>query len=451
MQFRDFVSIIRMRWPILVICMALAVAGAAGVDYRTTPIYQSHTRVFLASNGTGYALSSSDLKTYVELLGSPVVQDPLRQRLGLPAGTPLDITGQVTLSSPILDVTARSTSPELAARLANAVGPTLADIGGQYAPLLRSQGQTVRATTITPAVAASTPISPNPRRDITLAALAGFALGLGLMLLRHYADTRIHGETEIAQWSDKPILGRLLKLRDAAANPLTMVSDPHGVAAEHYRKLVTNLQFVDVTTGGRHSFQISSPMPGDGKTLTAVNLALAAASTGMKVLLVDCDLRHPSVARTMGLEGGVGVTTVLLRQAALDDVIQPWGDTTLSVLPAGEMPPNPTELSGSEAMASLFDELLARFDLVLVDSPPINPVADPIVINRLVGGLVVLATMGRTRKRDLHAALKALTTAGIEPVGFALNQVTVSGARRYGYYYAETAKSAAAQGRRAAA
>ena len=450
MQFRDFMSIIRMRWPILVICMVLAVAGAAAVDYRTTPIYQSHTRVFLAANGAGYALSSSDLKTYVELLGSPVVQDPLRQRLGLPAGTPVDVTGSVSPDSPILDITARSTSPQLAANLANAVGPTLADIGGQYAPLLRSQKQTVKATTITPAVASSTPLSPTPRRDLALAALAGFALGLGLMLLRHYADTRIHGDAEIAQWSDKPILGRLLKLRDASGNPLAMVSDPHGVAAEHYRKLVTNLQFVDVTTGGRHSFQISSPMPGDGKTLTAVNVALAAANTGMKVLLVDCDLRHPSVARTMGLEGGVGVTTVLLRQASLDDVIQPWGDTTLAVLPAGEIPPNPTELSGSEAMATLFDELLARYDLVIVDSPPINPVADPIVINRLVGGLVVLTTVGRTRKRDLHAALKALATAGIEPVGFALNQVTVSGVKRYGYYYAETSK-AAPQRRRAAA
>ncbi|HEX2856982.1 MAG TPA: polysaccharide biosynthesis tyrosine autokinase [Propionibacteriaceae bacterium] len=450
MQFRDFMSIIRMRWPILVICMLLAVAGAAAVDYRTTPIYQSHTRVFLAASGAGYALSSSDLKTYVELLGSPVVQDPLRQRLGLPADTPVDVSGSVSVGSPILDITARSTSPQLAANLANAVGPTLADIGGQYAPLLRSQKQTVKATTITPAVPSSTPLSPTPRRDMALAALAGFALGLGLMLLRHYADTRIHGETEIAQWSDKPILGRLLKLRDAAANPLAMVSDPHGVAAENYRKLVTNLQFVDVTTGGRHSFQISSPMPGDGKTLTAVNVALAAANTGTKVLLVDCDLRHPSVARTMGLEGGVGVTTVLLRQASLDDVIQPWGDTALSVLPAGEIPPNPTELSGSEAMATLFDELLARFDLVIVDSPPINPVADPIVINRLVGGLVVLTTVGRTRKRDLHAALKALATAGIEPVGFALNQVTVSGVKRYGYYYSETSK-AAAQGRRAVA
>lgn len=450
MQFRDFVSIIRMRWPILLICVVLAVAGAAAVDYRTTPVYQAHTRVFLASNGTGYALSSADLKTYVELLGSPVVQDPLRKRLDLPAGTPLDISGAVTTGSPILDITARSTDSQLAARIANAVGPTLADIGGQYAPLLRSQGQTVKATTITPAVASAAALTPNPRRDLTLAALAGFALGLGLMLLRHYADNRIHGDTEIAQWSDKPILGRLLKLRDAGSNPLTMVSDPHGVAAEHYRKLVTNLQFVDVTTGGRHSFQISSPMPGDGKTLTAVNLALAAASTGMNVLLVDCDLRHPSVARTMGLEGSVGVTTVLLRQAALDDVIQPWGDTSLSVLPAGEIPPNPTQLSGSEAMAALFDDLLALYDLVLVDSPPINPVADPIVINRLVGGLVVLATLGRTRKRDLHTALKALATAGIEPVGFALNQVTVSGVKRYGYYYAETSRTAA-QGRRAAA
>ena len=440
MPFRDFVGILRMRWMIVVGCIALVVAGMALMDLRTTPVYQAHTRIFLASSGTGYALRDADLQTYVELLGSPVVQEPLRTALGLPPDAAVDVTGSVTQNSPIMDITARATSPTLAADIANAVGPQLADIGGEYAPLLKSEGQTVTATAITPAVAPTSPIAPNLPRDLSLAAAIGLALGIGLMLLRHVADTKLHSESELAGFSDKPVLGRLVKIRDAEKSLLPVASEPHGVATEQYRKLFTNLQFVDVATNGRHSFQITSPMPGEGKTIALVNLALAAATTGTNVLVVDCDLRHPSVARALGLEGGVGLTTVLLGRARVADVIQPWGNTRMSVLPAGAIPPNPSQLIASQAMARMFDGLLDAYDLVLVDSPPVNPVADPILVSRLVGGLVMLTSLGQTKKHDLQNALKSLTTAGIEPVGFITNLINPQSVRRYGYYYGDGSK-----------
>jgi capsular exopolysaccharide synthesis family protein len=435
--FRDFIGILRMRWMIVVGCVLLVVAGMAVMDLRTTPVYQAHARIFLASSGTGYALRDTDLQTYVELLGSPVVQDPLRTQLGLPPNASIDVSGSVTQNSPIMDITARATSAKLAADIANGVGPRLAAIGGEYAPLLKSQGQTVTAIAITPAVPPGRPISPNLPRDLSLAAVIGLALGLGLMLLRHAADTKLHSESELAAFSDKPVLGRLVKIKDASKNPLPVATEPHGVATEQYRKLFTNLQFVDVATNGRHSFQITSPMPGEGKTITIVNLALAAVTTGANVLIVDCDLRHPSVAKTLGLEGGVGLTTVLLGRARLPHVIQPWGNVPLAVLPAGEIPPNPSQLIASQAMARVFDRLLDAYDLVLVDSPPVNPVTDPILINRLVGGLVMLTSLGQTRKHDLQNALKSLSTAGIEPVGFITNLVNPQSLRRYGYYYGD--------------
>ena len=177
---------------------------------------------------------------------------------------------------------------------------------------------------------------------------------------------------------------------------------------------------------------------------------MALADTGARVLLVDGDLRNPSVARTMGLEGSVGLTTILMGAATVDDVVQPWRDSSLYVLPAGQIPPNPSEILGSEPMATLFDHLTKEFDYVLVDSPPVLPVIDAVVINKLVGGLLFVVAADRTRKRDLHPRSRPsrrLTPAA----GFALNMVSTgsSDPYRYGYYrYGADQPAATRAGRR---
>ena len=154
----------------------------------------------------------------------------------------------------------------------------------------------------------------------------------------------------------------------------------------------------------------------------------------------------------MGLEGGVGLTTILLGAATVDDVVQQWRDSSLYVLPAGQIPPNPSEILGSESMATLFDHLTKEFDYVLVDSPPVLPVIDAVVINKLVGGLLFIVAADRTRKRDLSSALKSLTTVDATPAGFALNMVAggSSDPYRYGYYRYEGESSGTRRARKAA-
>jgi capsular exopolysaccharide synthesis family protein len=191
-------------------------------------------------------------------------------------------------------------------------------------------------------------------------------------------------------------------------------------------------------------------LSGEGKTTTVVNLAMALADTGARVLLVDGDLRNPSVASSLGLEGGVGLTTILIGAATVDDVVQRWRDTSLYVLPAGQVPPNPSEILGSEPMATLFDHLTKEFDYVLVDSPPVLPVIDAIVINKLVGGLVFVVAADRTRKRDLAAAMRALSTVDATPAGFTFNMVAAgtSAPYRYGYYRFEADSAPTRPGRK---
>ncbi len=223
---------------------------------------------------------------------------------------------------------------------------------------------------------------------------------------------------------------------------MTLDRDPHGGYAEAIRRLRTNLQFVDVTTG-RHSFVVTSATPSEGKTTTTVNLAIAMATTGMKVLLIDGDLRNPSVAKTLGMEGGAGLTTVLLGEAEIGDVIQRWRDTTLHVLAAGQIPPNPSELLGSEPMRELFDKLTHEFAFILVDSPPVVPVVDAVLLDQLTGGMLMVVASNRTKKRDMASAIKQVTTVEAKLAGFALNFVPIneSDPYRHGYYrYQEVVK-----------
>lgn len=441
MQLREFLAVLRARWRIVVAAVILVVGAAAAVTYTTTPIYTSQASFFLqAKNRTGeqagatFVVTPDDLATYVAVLNSPAVQNPLRQRLGLPRGTPLDVSAAVSEQASILDVTARSADPKLAAAVANAVGPQLADVAGQFSVLLAAADQQVQSTTISPAVASASPSSPNVPRNLVLGAMAGVLLGIGLAFVRHALDTKVRSEADLKAVSRSPVLAAL-PVERSKEKGIAIERDPHAPYAEAVRRLRTNLMFVDVTTG-RHSFVVTSAVPGEGKTTTAINLAIAMSTAGGKVLLVDGDLRNPSVGRRMGLTSEAGLTTVLLGSADLSDVVQQWGDSDLYVLTAGQIPPNPSELLGSEPMRDLFDKLLQEYDFVLFDSPPVVPVIDAVLIDKLTGGTLMVVSSNRTKKRDLSSALRSLETVGATVSGFALNNVAQgdSDVHRYGYY-----------------
>ena len=442
MQFTELLGVIRQRWRLIVACAVLAVAAAVAVTLTTTPVYEARARIYMSaertsgsSNGSVFVLTSEDLDTYVSILDTPAVLGPLRKELGLEPGHPIQVSAQTSGSTSILNITARASDGEEAADVANEVGPQLGKVAGEFSTLLKSSGQKVVSTPIQPATAPSRPVSPDPVRNIGLGLLAGLVLGLGLAFIRHALDTKVRGEEDIRAHSDAPMLAGLpLESRGSKRGLISVEEDPHGRHAEAVRRLRTNLMFVDVTTG-RHSFVVTSAVPGEGKTTTAVNLALAMADSGRRTLLVDADLRNPSVAKTLGMEGSVGLTTVLLGDADVHDVIQTWGSAGMDVLPAGQIPPNPSELLGSAPMEALITRLVQEYDFVLIDSPPVVPVIDAVVIERLTGGLLMVVGVDRTKKKDLTAALKQLGTVGAHVSGFARNFVVSKGSDyRYGYH-----------------
>jgi succinoglycan biosynthesis transport protein ExoP len=181
------------------------------------------------------------------------------------------------------------------------------------------------------------------------------------------------------------------------------------------------------------SIVVSSSIPAEGKTTIAINLAVSLADTGARIILVDADLRRPSIAEYVGIEGQVGLTTVLIGRADLKDVVQPFGTSSLDLLPAGQVPPNPSELLGSAAMASLLERLSASYDMVLLDSAPLLPVTDAVVLSRLAGGALLVVGADRTHRPQLQQSLDSLETAGVHLFGLVMNKIARREAAAYAY------------------
>jgi succinoglycan biosynthesis transport protein ExoP len=432
----DILAILRQRWRLILATLFVAVSVAALVTLTTPRTYEASTRVYLLAEGEQanlYQMPGGELQTIIQVATSPVVMDPVRDQVGVAADAALTVTAAVADETTLLDVTVEADDPQVAAQVAAAVPQQLAAVARDYSPMLANSGQTVEAQTIVPAVVPSEPTSPNALRNLALGALAGLMLGIGFALLRHNLDTRIRDPKDVEQLSDRPVLASVPARRADSKHLMFFESEPFSSQSEALRRLRTNLMFVDVTTR-KHSFVVTSALPAEGKTTTAVNLAMAMADAGTKVLLIDGDLRHPSVADAMGLEGSVGLTTVLLGRADHSEMIQRWAGSNLYVLPAGEIPPNPSELLGSDAMMELFERLVAEFDFILVDTPPILPVADALVLERLTGGALLVVAAGSTRRHHLTEALHAFETADATVAGFALTKTPVEPEHYYGYY-----------------
>lgn len=446
MELRDYVRILHKNWVLIVACLLLGVAAAAAYSIVVTPKYVATTELYVSVRsgdsavtgdlvqGTNFARQA--VTSYVDVVDSAIVLDRVIDELQLDLSS-ADLAEQVEANSPLntvlVHIAVTNSDPVLAAEIANATGRNFADVvvndlekpDGEVASL-------VKIETIQPAVVPAAASSPNVPLNLALGALVGLAIGIGIAVLRSVLDTRIHSLHDIEQVTDKPLLGGIALDPDAGSRPLIVHADPRNPRAESFRSLRTNLQFVNVE-GGPRSFVISSAGSGEGKSTTTANLAISLAETGAKVALIDGDLRLPKVAEYLGIEGGVGLTDVLIGRAELVDVLQKWGRGHLYVLPSGRIPPNPSELLGSAAMANVLNALTAQFDYVLIDAPPLLLVTDAAVVSKLAGGAILVAASGGTKKQELAGAVRALEAIGSRLLGIVVTMLPTKGPDSYGY------------------
>ncbi|MDN4641342.1 polysaccharide biosynthesis tyrosine autokinase [Agreia sp. PsM10] len=445
MELRDYIRILRKSWVLIAVLLFVGIGAAAGYSILQTPKYSSSAKVFVSTSGgstvtdlqQGNTFTQQRVKTYADLATTPIVLLPVITELGLDVSSS-ELASMITASAPLdttlIEISVTSVDAALAARIATSVSEslTLAVENIETSTSDTSSVSPVKLTLVQHAEVPQTPVSPNVPLNIALGGLVGLALSIGLAVLRETLDNRIRNERDVELITAAPILGGIVFDAKASERPLIVHDDPRSPRAESFRTLRTNLQFLDVGRDNR-SFVITSSIQSEGKSTTAANLAIALSDAGSRVLLVDADLRRPKVHEYLGLEGAVGLTDLLIGRAEPEDVIQPWGKGDLFVLPAGKIPPNPSELLGSDALVNLIGEFNRAFDVVLFDAAPLLPVTDAAILARTVGGTIVVCAAGRTHKNQLKGAFTALSNVDAPVSGVVLTMLPTKGPDAYGY------------------
>jgi capsular exopolysaccharide synthesis family protein len=427
----------------VVIIVLVALALASAVTFAMPKKYTASTRLFIAVAGgqsvtdlaQGSNFAEKQMSSYAEVATSPRVLGPVIQQLGLRT-TPKELSESVGATVPantvILEISATDLDPTRAAQIANAVGRELATAASDLSPVKEDGTKAVMATTIAESEVPDKASSPKIVQNLGVGLILGLLLGMGMAVLRHVLDTKIRNENDVGLVTGSPILGVVAYDQEVPSHPVILRDEPQAAPSEAVRRLRTNLQFIDVANRPK-SIVVTSSIPAEGKTTIAINLAVSLADTGSRVILIDADLRRPSIAEYMGIEGQVGLTTVLIGRADVKDVVQPFGTSSLDLLPSGQVPPNPSELLGSAAMASLLERLSASYDMVLLDSPPLLPVTDAVVLSKMAGGAVVIVGADRIHRPQLQQSLDSLETAGAHLFGIVMNKIARRDAAAYGY------------------
>lgn len=442
LQLSDYIRVIRKYWVLLIAATLVGVGAGAVLSLVQKPVYSSSTQVFVslqagdttAELAQGNTFTLSRVETYANLVDSQRVLDGVIESLSLDESyTSLDarISARTVPDTTIIEISSTSDDPAEAASLADAAAASLSETVAAI-EARPDQASPVQLAVVERASVPTTPISPRTTVNIVIGALVGLALAVGFALLREVLDTRIRNERDVRAVTDAPMLGAIAFDPKAKQRPLIVHVDPLSPRSESFRTLRTNLQFIEVDEDSR-SLVVTSATPGEGKSTTTANLAIAMADAGQTVILVDADLRKPKVADYMNLDGGVGLTDVLIGRADLVDAVQQWGTKALYVLPAGQIPPNPSELLGSKAMATLLKELQEEFDWVLFDAPPLLPVTDAAVLSKHVESVVLVASAGKATKHQLETAVQLLDTVDSAVGGVVLTMVPTRGADAYGY------------------
>jgi polysaccharide biosynthesis transport protein len=490
---QGFLRAVRRRLGLVILCALLTPGVALGLSLASEKKYTASASLLFREPAFDQQLFGTPLfaprdaerqaATNEKLVSLDSVADGAARRIrrGLTgAEVRSKIETEAEGQADILAVKATDTDPRFAATLANAFAReyivlrrdadrakvrqalrlveesanrlTSAERGTQRGRLLRERAeqlktiaalQTGNAELAQPARVPSSPASPKPIRNTALGALFGLLLGLGLALLLDRLDRRVRDPKEVEEVFQRPILATVPESREL------VVGGPHAVdrpvpEAEAFRMLRANLRYFDVDREVR-SVLLTSAAPGDGKTTVAWNLACAVAGPQSRVLLIEADLRHPSMATAIGARGTQGLSTALIGQAELMEVVQevpvPGSQNgaslnTVDVLFAGPLPPNPTELLESDRMRDLLKVAQRDYDVVVLDTPPTSVVSDAIPLLRQVDGVIVVGRLGRSTRDSVVRLSEQLRNLEAPVLGVVVNSIRREhDAYGYGYGY----------------
>jgi len=281
------------------------------------------------------------------------------------------------------------------------------------------------------------PVRPRTLQNTLLGAVVGLLLSMGIIFLIEYLDDRVRSPEQIDKVLKLPVVGLIARMTNIPAKGragLIAVREPRSPIVEAFRSLRTNIQFAGVDQPIR-TLLVTSASPSEGKSTVAANLAVVMAQTGLKVVIIDCDLRRPTVHKQFDMPNHAGLTDVMLQDPnQWNGVMQPTGVNNLSIVMSGSLPPNPSELLGSKRMQQFMAYLHKSCDIVIIDAPPLLPVTDALVLSSVTDGVVMVIDYGGTRIGEALQGKTQLDQAGARILGVVMNKIP-TGRRGYSYYY----------------
>jgi len=420
------------------------------VTLSMTPIYKASAQLFVSTPAsavdisallTGSSFSQQRVKSYAQIINSPVNLEPVVKDLKLKMSAE-DLSKNITASAPLdtvlISLTVTDTNPKRAARIANAVAQ---QFGITVKSLELQEIDTespIKVSIAKFAVPPTAPASPKKSINYALGLMLGFGLGFGIASLRKLLDNTVKNEDDLG---DIPLLAAIGFDLNADEKPLITQIGRYAARTEAFRTLRTNLKHANPGVNPQ-SIVITSALPNEGKSTSAINIAISLTQSGERVLLVEADLRRPKIPIYLEFASKViGLSELLSSPTKLTWPIvkkhmRKHPEIELQVLTSGRIPPNPAELLESGRFRELMTILKAKFDYIIIDCPPLLPITDAAIVAAQTDGAILVSHAGTTKIPHYQGARDAIRGVGALVLGVILNKIPEEAMEyEYGYKY----------------
>lgn len=446
-------------WLIILLTVLCGGTAFGCAEYLMPLKYQSYTTMYVKNNAEHITnLQSSDLNTartlvdtYIAILQSDTIMEKTGEKLldkfGIERISKIfRISGEsvsanslrscLTMSAvnqtEVLKITAVTKDAEISAELCKAI----ASLAPKF--LIRVVGAG-SVETIDEAQINYSPVSPNVPKISLIGALAGMMIAVLIILLIDFLDNTVKDSETVANRYQLAVLGEIQdrgikksRRREREHYLITDESVPFNII-ESYKTMRTNLIF-SLSTCDKKIISVSSSLPGDGKSMIASNISIALSQLDEnKVLLIDADMRKPVQHSLFNVKNNVGISELLGKMKDKEACIQKTSINNLDVIPSGSLPPNPSELLGSEQMEKMLSEFSKEYDYIIIDMPPVNVVSDPLTIGKSIAGMIMVTHYGKTTYDDINEMMRRIQNSDTKVLGFVLNEIKKKNNRKYGY------------------
>lgn len=451
MEIRDFYRLLIRHLLLISLATLLGISASTAVTIFTPKSYTAQAQLFVSIPpaaidigllATGGNFTQQRVKTYANVINGPDTLKPVIEALELDvewSELAKKVKGSAPLDTSLINLTVSEGDPVLAAALANAIGKQFESTAALLEVEDALGSSPVKVTLAKYAVVPESPSSPKILLNLLLGLILGFGLGVGIGILRQIFDDTVKNEDQLDELA---LLGAVGFDPEAENKPLISEISAFSTRSEAFRQLRTNIEFLRADNPPQ-VISIASPLPGEGKTTTVLNLGIAFAQSGYKILCMECDLRRPSTSEYIKYNADQsGVTEILSgkiplkSQKSLNSLVKYDESTGIHFLTSGKQAPNPAELLDSPTFEKLIRMLRKEFDYILIDSPPLLPVTDGGLIAQQADGVLLVVKAGSTKVDQFRGGRDLLSKVNASVLGVLLNMIPLNrNGESYGYRY----------------